>query len=170
MENFTNKVSDLLSGIELDKIDLVFYLLLGLMLINFITLSIVSSRMKKRLAAVPAVSANTTLNETLSELNSKINDLSQYKAASANQIKKITESQKTVKKIETKKYNPFADAGVGGLQSFSTAMIDNNGNGIIISSLYSRTSTRVTLKEVESWNPMQELSPEEKEVLEKTKV
>ena len=168
MENLLNTISAYAPS--LDKIDLIFYIFLILMLINFISLSIVSSRMKKRFASIPAVSANNNLNETLSELNSKIHELNQYKQASANQIQKITESLKTVKKVETKKYNPFVDAGVGGMQSFSTAMIDENGNGIILTSLYSRTSTRVTLKEVYSWQPNQELSPEEKEVLEKTRV
>lgn len=167
MENIINSLTNFTE--TLDKTDIIFYLFLSLIALNFITIKVMSMKTRKLISKIPAVSQNENINETLSELNSKINDLNHYKQASGVQIQKIAEALKSLKKIETKKYNPFSDAGVGGLQSFSTAMIDEKGDGIILSSLYSRTSTRVTLKEINSWDPAQELSPEEKEVLEKTK-
>src|SRR3990167_8570023 len=44
------------------------------------------------------------------------------------------------------RFNPFEDAG--GDQSFAVAILDGENNGIVISSLHSRNSTRVYAKEV----------------------
>lgn len=63
------------------------------------------------------------------------------------------------------RYNPFRDSGVGGKQSFSLALINSNGDGVIISQLFSREFSRVSAKEITLWNSDLELSPEEKEVL-----
>lgn len=164
MENIKNTILN-----NFDKVDIVFYFLLLLAVINFIILFANSSKTKKKISSIPSVAEDKTVKDTLSELNDRINDLEQYKNASANQIHKITEALADLNRIETKKYNPFADAGVGGMQSFSTAIINQKGDGIILTSLYSRSSTRVSLKEVNSWQTTQELSPEEKEVLEKAK-
>lgn len=67
------------------------------------------------------------------------------------------------------RYNPFRDSGVGGKQSFSLAMINTNGDGVIISQLFSREFSRVSAKEITNWESDLELSPEEQQVLTKVK-
>lgn len=64
------------------------------------------------------------------------------------------------------RFNPFEDTG--GDQSFAVALLDGENNGIVISSLHSRSSTRVYAKEVKSGKSSQhQFSKEEKEVVEK---
>lgn len=64
------------------------------------------------------------------------------------------------------RFNPFEDAG--GDQSFVAALLDGNDNGFIISSLHSRSGTRVYAKEVKNGkSTTHSLTKEEKEALEK---
>mgnify|MGYP001564345562 FL=1 len=55
--------------------------------------------------------------------------------------KEIIQNKKHLQKIGFNRYNPFTDTG--GDQSFSAALLDENGNGIVISSLHSRENTRL---------------------------
>ncbi|MBI2039953.1 DUF4446 family protein [Candidatus Microgenomates bacterium] len=51
-----------------------------------------------------------------------------------------------IQKVELLRYNPYEDTG--GDQSFSVALLDNGGTGIIVTSLHARSSTRVFAKPV----------------------
>ena len=62
--------------------------------------------------------------------------------------KEIIENKKHLQNIGFKRYNPFTDTG--GDQSFTTAFLDDNGDGIMISSLHSRENTRLYAKKVEA--------------------
>lgn len=72
----------------------------------------------------------------------------------------------SVQKIGFKRYNPFTETG--GDQSFTLTLLDGKNNGIIISSLYLREGVRVYGKLVEGGKPKQQLSEEEKGVLQDT--
>lgn len=64
------------------------------------------------------------------------------------------------------RFNPFEDSG--GDQSFVIALLDGKNNGIIISSLHSRSGTRIYAKEIVGASALQhKLSKEEKEAVEK---
>lgn len=75
-----------------------------------------------------------------------------------------TKSKFHFQKIGFVRYNPFQ--GVGGDQSFSLALLDENNDGIIITSLFSREGNRVYAKTVEKGNSSYSLSEEEKQALE----
>ena len=78
--------------------------------------------------------------------------------------KEIAENKKHIQKIGFKRYNPFTDTG--GDQSFTTAILDETGDGIMISSLHSRENTRLYAKKVEAGKVNnQSLSSEEQEVI-----
>lgn len=64
------------------------------------------------------------------------------------------------------RFNPFEDAG--GDQSFVAVILDGNDSGFIISSLHSRSGTRIYAKDVKSGkSAAHALTREEKEALEK---
>lgn len=64
------------------------------------------------------------------------------------------------------RFNPFEDSG--GDQSFVIALLDGSNNGIVISSLHSRSGTRVYAKEIKDSKAINyKLSKEEKEAVEK---
>jgi len=72
---------------------------------------------------------------------------------------------KALQKIHTIRFNPFRDQG--GNQSFATCLMDENGDGVVISSLYSRDKVSVYAKPLADGKSEYELSDEEKEVINK---
>jgi hypothetical protein len=61
------------------------------------------------------------------------------------------------------RYNPFQESG--GDQSFSVALVDGHGDGLILSSLHARGSTRVYGKPLQGWESGYPLAEEEKQAI-----
>jgi hypothetical protein len=68
--------------------------------------------------------------------------------------------QKSVQAVETVRFNAFD--GVGANQSFATALVNQHGDGVIISSLYGRERTSVFSKPIKNHTSEHGLSDEEK--------
>lgn len=73
------------------------------------------------------------------------------------------ESLGNLQNLAVLKYNPYNDTG--GEQSFSLALLDGRLNGVVLTSLHSRSGTRTYLKSVKSGKSELELSKEEAQVL-----
>ena len=67
--------------------------------------------------------------------------------------------RKTPRRVGMVRYNAFAN--VGGLQSFSFALLDEGANGIVLTGLYSRQEMRVYAKPVQQGRSSIPLTPEE---------
>lgn len=127
-------------------------------------------RLEVKIKNTPSIKNNQNISNQISVLQKNVADLDEFKQKTNNNFESIDiELKKTIKGIETLRFNPFKGAGIGGNQSFATALIDDNGDGVIISSLYSRDRVSVFAKPVKSWFCEHELSGEEKEVLEKVR-
>ncbi len=74
----------------------------------------------------------------------------------------------SIRGVELIRFNPFEDAGSN--QSFAVALLNEDGNGVVLSSLYSRERMSVFAKPVKQLSSPHELSDEEKEVIAKAKV
>jgi hypothetical protein len=61
------------------------------------------------------------------------------------------------------RFNPFRDTG--GDQSFAIVLADSHGDGIVISSLHSRDTTRVYAKPLQSWASSHSLTAEEEQAI-----
>lgn len=68
-----------------------------------------------------------------------------------------------IRGIKTVRFNPFKDSGSN--QSFATAFVNDNGDGVVISSLYSRDRVGIYAKPLEGHKSEYELSDEEKRVI-----
>ncbi len=77
--------------------------------------------------------------------------------------------RRSVQGVHTLRFNPFKGTGGGGNQSFATAIINEEGDGVILSSLYSREHVSIFSKPVKSHVSEFELSEEEREALAKAK-
>ncbi len=128
-------------------------------------------RLEIKIKNIPSVKLNQYLNNQINILQKNITDLIEFKTKTTEQFSKTKiELGKRINGIETVRFNPFKGDGIGGNQSFATTLIDDNGDGVIISSLYSRERVSVFAKPIKNWVCEYELSGEEKEVLEKTKL
>jgi hypothetical protein len=73
-----------------------------------------------------------------------------------------------IQKVGLVRFNPFADTG--GNQSFTLALLNDEGSGFVISSLHSRDSTRLYAKPVKKGKASgYELSTEEKRAIKSAK-
>lgn len=71
-----------------------------------------------------------------------------------------------IQRLELLRFNPYNDTG--GDQSFTACFLDNQGSGIVITSLHARSGTRVFGKEVISGKSSKyQLSQEEELVINK---
>ena len=61
------------------------------------------------------------------------------------------------------RYDAFGD--LGGRYSFTAALIDDNGDGLVITSIHGRTETRAYLKGVRNGSSDIDLSPEEQQAV-----
>ena len=63
------------------------------------------------------------------------------------------------------RYNPFRNTG--GDQSFVWAIVDGHGDGVVLSSLHSRDSTRLYAKPLHDWTSSYPLTEEEQEAIDR---
>jgi hypothetical protein len=71
--------------------------------------------------------------------------------------------RRAIQRVGLVRFNPFEDTG--GNQSFALALTDIAGNGFVVSSLHSRTGTRVYAKAIADGRSDGALSEEETEAL-----
>jgi hypothetical protein len=73
--------------------------------------------------------------------------------------------QKKIGTARTLRFNPFQGTGAGGNQSFATALLDESGNGVVLSTLYSREKLSIFAKPIKNNASEYELTEEETRVL-----
>jgi hypothetical protein len=65
------------------------------------------------------------------------------------------------------RYDAFGD--MGGHLSWSMALVDDGGDGVVLTSIHGRSEARTYAKNVASWSCEQPLSPEEEEAIKLTR-
>lgn len=73
------------------------------------------------------------------------------------------ELKHSIRGVATVRYNAFTD--VGGKQSFATALVSEDGTGVVISSIYTRDRMNVYAKPILDFASEYELSNEESRAL-----
>jgi len=110
------------------------------------------------------------LDDTLALLKKEVSYLKKYAEKSEENFETIDNKlKKTISGLETVRFNPFKGDGSGGNQSFATALINKEGNGVIISSLYSRDHVSIFSKPIKNLKAEHELTEEERTALQKAK-
>jgi hypothetical protein len=71
--------------------------------------------------------------------------------------------RRAIQRVGLVRFNPFEDTG--GNQSFALALTDAKGDGLVVSSLHSRTGTRVYAKAIADGRSDGALSDEEQQAL-----
>lgn len=76
---------------------------------------------------------------------------------------------RSVQAVETVRFNPFRGTGDGGNQSFSTAIVSERGDGVVVSSMYSRDRVSIFSKPLSKFQSQYDLTEEENQVIESAK-
>ena len=74
------------------------------------------------------------------------------------------EANDALRHLAVVRYDAFGD--MGGHLSWSLALLDDGGNGVVLTSIHGRSEARTYAKSISGWSCEQQLSPEEQEAIE----
>lgn len=125
--------------------------------------------LRRRLARL-ALGRNGSIEETLSVLMRDMKEFKEFRSELERYLK-LAESRLrgTVQGVGIVRFNPFSNEGQGGNQSFALTLLDEQGTGVVLSTLYSRDRVGVYAKPLTNFKSTHELSDEEKQSLERAR-
>lgn len=127
-------------------------------------------QLNKKLDKFLIGSSSGNLDESITSIKSSLNEFDKFQNDMRDYLLTVEKRlKKSIQSVHTVRFNPFKGTGSGSNQSFSTAFLNEERNGVIISSLYSREHISVYSKPVVKGTSEYELSEEEKESLENAK-
>jgi hypothetical protein len=142
---------------------ILFYIISAVVIIILLWILMIEIRLKKIFAGTKA----RNLEEMIVIVGKKINQLEEKEEKIDNHLKTIDDRlNKSIRSIETVRFNPFVDAGSN--QSFAISFMNDEGNGVVMSSLYARDRMSIFAKPIVKGKSEFELSSEEKEVLDRS--
>lgn len=110
------------------------------------------------------------IGDSLTSVSSDLQDLQAFKKDLESYLTTVEKRlKKSVQSVHTVRFNPFKGNGGGGNQSFATAFLTEEGDGVVVSSLYSRENVSVYSKPINKHRSEYELSDEEREAIGKAK-
>lgn len=120
----------------------------------------------RRLSRLMLGRTGASLEESIVTLARRTRDLESFRTELEQYLKRAEARMATsIRGIATVRFNPFKGDGSGGNQSFATALLTEQGDGVIFSTLYSRDRVSMYGKPVGKGKSEFELSEEEREAL-----
>ncbi len=148
------------------KLQIAFFILIFIiLLINTFWILKTEKRLKRFFLGKKA----RNLEDNIILLGEDIKDLKLAKEKAEKELHIINQKlKKSIRGLELIRFNPFPDQG--GMQSFAIGMQNEEGDGIVMSSLYARDRMSVFAKPIKKGKSEYELTKEETEVINKAKV
>jgi hypothetical protein len=135
-----------------------------ILVVAVIALARRTSRLDRRLAGITRGSDGGSLESVLDTHLDKVYEVSHELDELAAKTAVLESTQRrALQRTGLVRFNPFEDTG--GNQSFALAVLDAQGNGLIVTSLHSRSGTRVYGKPITAGRGEAALSQEESEAL-----
>ncbi len=142
-------------------------ILVGMGIITLVLLILVL-HLRRRLGFFMRGQDGSSLEELLQDALYTIERLEQAQLAALKHQKTMEKKlRQCIRTPATLRFNPFRDAGSN--QSFATSFIDETGNGVVLSSLYTQGKTSVFAKPVAEFVSEYDLTEEESHVLQHSK-
>ena len=148
------------------SLEMAFFVFIGIAIIVGALWAFVTERRLKRFFLGKKAK---DLEETIIMLENNISSLRKAKENIEKDISIINgKLKKSIRGLETIRFNPFPDQGSN--QSFAVGMLNEEGDGVVFSSLYSRDRMSIFAKPIKNNKSEYELSAEEKKALKKAEV
>ncbi|HEY4490046.1 MAG TPA: DUF4446 family protein [Candidatus Paceibacterota bacterium] len=145
---------------------IIIYALIGLDIILILLFIRIEYRLRKFFSGKDGKS----LEEAIVNLRITLDDISRFRDESTKYFKSVERRLKrSVQAVETIRFNPFKGTGSGGNNSFSTAILNEKGDGVVTSSMSYRDQTSIFSKPVKKFSSDFELTDEEKLVINNSK-
>lgn len=142
------------------------YLELGLAISTILILLIWNVHLEVKFRRFSAGKNAQSLESTIMQLRDEHKSFQKFRA----DVEAYLESaemriRRSVQGVHTVRFNPFKGVGAGGNQSFATAFINEEGDGVVISTLYARDRMSFYSKSVSHFTSSHELTDEERDAI-----
>ena len=135
----------------------IIYIIVAVIVILLIWIIVLEFRLRRLLRG----KTGSDLEDLMKKVNQDLNDLIQSQVELQNDVKAIrARIRHHIRAVKTIRFNPFKDSGSN--QSFATSFISDEGDGVVISSLYSRDRVGIYAKPLTKHKSEYELTDEEK--------
>lgn len=146
------------------------FILIAVLAIAVIALIVMVVKLNSKLSKFLVGVDSKNLNESIAYLREHSKDMDEFRTGLEKYLETVEKRlRRSVQSVQTIRFNPFKGTGSGGNQSFATAFLNEEGDGVVLSSLYSREHVSVFSKSVKGSKAEFDLSAEEAEALEKAK-
>jgi hypothetical protein len=140
---------------------------LGVLLFSFLISSALLVRMHLRLNRLLVGKNARDLEDTIHALHTALRTLQSKSSEHEETIQKtMGKLDRSLAHASIVRFNAFEGVGEGGNQSFATAIVSHQGNGIVLSSIATRDRMRVYAKPLTTFTSSYELSSEEQHAVE----
>ncbi|MFT8315456.1 MAG: DUF4446 family protein [Clostridium sp.] len=144
-------------------VSILIIIIIILLLLTFVNIKAIN-RLESKYRKLTRGVENSNLQELIESYMDKIDKISNESKEVKNLYENINEKiNKCLQNISIIRYKAFED--VGSDLSFSVALLDNNNDGVIITSIYGRNESTTYAKPIDKGISRYDLSDEEKHVL-----
>jgi hypothetical protein len=152
-------------GLFQNDVTLPLYLLFGGLVIMLVWIVHMELRLRRLLRGKNA----ENLEDTITSLLKEQSDLNAFRHELEEYLRGVEERlRRSLQGLHTVRFNPFKGTS-GSNQSFATVLLNEKGDGVILSSLYSRDRVSIFAKPVKAGVSEFELSEEEEGALKEAK-
>jgi Protein of unknown function (DUF4446) len=129
-----------------------------------VLLSIRMSRLKRQYARLMSGADGLNLEEVVNGYIDRMDEALSTVSALETRVARMERTlSHCLQWVGMVRFSPFRDTA--GAQSFALAIIDGSGDGVVLSGLHSRDSTRVYAKALTKWGSQHTLTDEEREAI-----
>ncbi|MCK5027629.1 MAG: DUF4446 family protein [Candidatus Pacebacteria bacterium] len=148
------------------SVDILLYILGGMIILLFVWIARLEIKLKRFLKGKDA----KTLEDSFMFVKNSVEKQITINQEIAKEIDNLdARLAKSLRGFDTMRFNAFKGTSSGGNQSFALALLNEEGDGMILSSLYGRDRFSAFAKPIQKGTSEFELSEEEKQVLYKAK-
>lgn len=141
-----------------------------LLIVAVVVLAVIVMKMHRRLGTFLVTIDSRHIGDSLNHLKKETEELARSRTETEAYLEDVEKRlRRSIQSVHTLRFNPFKGTGGGGNQSFATVFLNEDGDGVILSSLYSREHVSVFSKPVTLHKSDFELSEEEAAALESAK-
>lgn len=120
--------------------------------------------LSRRIARLTQGATGASLEATIADLGAKTATLTKHATTTEDAINNLdARIQTAVRAVTVRRFDPFQNAG--GQQSFASALLNENGDGVVLSGIHARDSVRVYAKNVTHFVSERELSQDEADAI-----
>ena len=131
-----------------------------LALVVAVLLAFRTGRMKRQYAVLSAADGRASFVEVVARKAEEVEALRDDVARLADELRSTQrELQMAIRHVGVVRYDAFGD--MGGRMSFSAALVDDHGNGFVLTSVHARSESRTYVKQLRGGMAEVSLSPEE---------